>query len=488
MNSKDYYTLLSVDRSASAEEIRKAYIRISRIVHPDRFDPKTQEEDWRHANQLLSRINEAYAVLKDPDKRAAYDRSIGFNSYKTSAAGSGGYSYSSSGTQQSYTSRPDPGPDPRKDLTAGHAPFNKLPEQVRNNLRKREKGELREHYYVETERATEHYLKAGAILLWIWFLSFSAFGTEWTLLKTLFYFSINTACFYFFARHLLWLIKWHKAELSSSLYITPLYVIETHHGMVHWWPVTGIQNIRITNGKGYYSSQTMLNLHYKDGVARFSLGGIQLARNCVQAVYNFQNKANSALNNLAYDYIRSKNEFKEAFSIAPQSDKKLQYWTFGTPMLAGLLLFVGLYQTNLGNEPYIGNRLISQMLPHNGARIAYVKHDGLAPLELKASSNYHFLVRITNVETHMPVYTVFVRAGSRLHLKMPTGRFNIRYTGGRTWYGPEAHFGDDSVYFRDQKTYEFSTENQELRGNFVTLADESRLRSGDIVPIPPNAF
>ncbi|MCS6810786.1 MAG: DnaJ C-terminal domain-containing protein [Tepidimonas sp.] len=67
MEFKDYYAVLGVARDASAEDIKKAYRKLARKYHPD----VSKEAD---AAQRMSEVNEAYAVLSDPDKRAAYDR------------------------------------------------------------------------------------------------------------------------------------------------------------------------------------------------------------------------------------------------------------------------------------------------------------------------------------------------------------------------------------------------------------------------------
>ena len=67
MEFKDYYRTLGVTRDATADDLKKAFRKLARKYHPD----VSREAD---AEQRMREVNEAYAVLSDPEKRAAYDQ------------------------------------------------------------------------------------------------------------------------------------------------------------------------------------------------------------------------------------------------------------------------------------------------------------------------------------------------------------------------------------------------------------------------------
>lgn len=80
-STRDYYEILGVPRTASADELKRAFYKLARQYHPD----VNKEPD---AATTFKEINEAYQVLSDPDKRAMYDR-FG-KAGVTGAAGGGG--------------------------------------------------------------------------------------------------------------------------------------------------------------------------------------------------------------------------------------------------------------------------------------------------------------------------------------------------------------------------------------------------------------
>ena len=76
---KGYYRLLEVQADASQDEIKKSYRKLARTYHPDANQGNPEAEEH------FKLVNEAYAVLGDPEKREQYDR------FGTTGNGTGGY-------------------------------------------------------------------------------------------------------------------------------------------------------------------------------------------------------------------------------------------------------------------------------------------------------------------------------------------------------------------------------------------------------------
>jgi molecular chaperone DnaJ len=83
MAKGDYYEILGVSKDASADDLKKAYRKLAMQYHPDR------NPDNKEAEQKFKEVNEAYDALKEPQKRAAYDR-FGHAAFDGGMGGPGG--------------------------------------------------------------------------------------------------------------------------------------------------------------------------------------------------------------------------------------------------------------------------------------------------------------------------------------------------------------------------------------------------------------
>lgn len=83
MSNKDYYNILGVSKSASKEEIKKAYRKLAHKYHPDKKDGDESK---------FKEVNEAYSILSNDQKRAQYDQfGANFQGFQGGGAGAGGF-------------------------------------------------------------------------------------------------------------------------------------------------------------------------------------------------------------------------------------------------------------------------------------------------------------------------------------------------------------------------------------------------------------
>ena len=89
MAKRCYYDIIGAEKSASVAEMKSAYRRKVKELHPD------QNRDNPNAETQFKEVNEAYDILKDPEKKAAYDRfgHAAFEGGTGASAGQGGGFY-----------------------------------------------------------------------------------------------------------------------------------------------------------------------------------------------------------------------------------------------------------------------------------------------------------------------------------------------------------------------------------------------------------
>ncbi|WP_068267468.1 molecular chaperone DnaJ [Caviibacter abscessus] len=86
MAKRDYYEILGVNKNATADEIKKAYRKLSKKYHPD-----LNKDNKEKAAEKFKEVAEAYEILSDTQKRETYDR-FGHSAFENGGAGQGGFS------------------------------------------------------------------------------------------------------------------------------------------------------------------------------------------------------------------------------------------------------------------------------------------------------------------------------------------------------------------------------------------------------------
>ncbi len=507
MADRDLYTVLGVNPDASSSEIREAYIRISRVVHPDRFDQVKQAVEWRQANEMLKEANRAYDVLRDPEKRARYDAA------RTSAH-----------TPPPRPQPQSPPPRPKAATTSppraaanssgpagGSSPLELLPEHVQKRLLERQAGKVPDQYHVQTQGVGWKYFWIVALCGWFLLLFAFADDNRWSGSAVFWFSAITVGVALFIGRNLDWVWRWRQAKLKCRLYVTPLYFIETHLDNVRWWPLWKLQDLKVThhyrNGGYQY---TDLRLVFPEGAQSFAINTKDGAERLLDTLRTLDQRLRLAASNEHWDYFVHNDDFSGA---ATQSLKrpwfdKVRGMAYGLPLALAVVLMLSAYSVNADNPSLTGippqstystpsysdpvysppaaafNEPI-QPLPANGAVQRYGGGRALAPLEIRTRGyDRHYFVKVTDWTTGAPVLTMFIRAGQSAETLVPLGTYRIRYATGETWYGEDFLFGPQTSYSEADQSFRFVDEGYQYSGYTLELflQQDGNLSTSRIAP------
>lgn len=97
MDFKDYYKILGVEKNATTDDIKKAFKKLAKVHHPDANKGDNNDTKFKE-------INEAYEVLKDPEKRAKYDRlGSSWNSHRSTGGSADDFNWNEWANRQRTT-------------------------------------------------------------------------------------------------------------------------------------------------------------------------------------------------------------------------------------------------------------------------------------------------------------------------------------------------------------------------------------------------
>ena len=510
----DLYSILGVDPAASPEQIRAAYLARSRDIHPDQFDRYSQSREWTSANDRQSELNGAYAVLKDPEKRRAYDQQR--RSTRVHAQRS-----SSQPLDNDYD-----GPE----FSEGYFRFQDLPPEIQSRLRTRQVNRGQDQFQVLSVPIWRNL--AFIVLASCWFIVLYALsgGEHWSALAAIGYCAATAAVSAVIGWNALAVMRWIRAPVVPAFYVSPLYFIKTGYNSVGYWPIWSFKDFRVThryeNGS-YKNSVVMLAIH--DRWEWMTLSSERQVRRLFDQINDYQQRFVAAAKARDGDYFVEFDDFRclDRRSI-PRIDA-LDFddttnidraSTYGASLALCLLVLVGLAIYNAWSwenrwvrhpDPSVGPdrpdqfarvaprepappatsvrqhpTIPAQSIPRNGWTRQFVTGPFIAPFEIRADSGTHYLVKLVKFDG-TTVMTVFVRAGATAQVDVPLGIYEVRYAAGTEWYGTEYLFGPDTAYCKTDHHFHFTRNGDELTGYTITLY---KVPNGNLgtVAIAPTAF
>lgn len=260
MPNKTLYDVLGIPQNANADQVRRAYVVRTKLMHPDRFNPVSQAEAWALANELLSELNDAYAVLRDSSKRATYDLTLRAQS---------------AGSQPTNNSTPSDAAkeDPIVDRQAGWADFQTLHPNIQQKLLARVGGKNNKQFALNLSGIAGNYFWVFVVSFWFIVIFFSPVtNIPWRGGDLHWRIGITGFVAFVLAKHMNVIITSGRSKLGAFLIVTPLYILKTHLDQIWYWPIwtlTGLEFHR--NPKGTNSNRTTAHLTFGSAVEMITL-------------------------------------------------------------------------------------------------------------------------------------------------------------------------------------------------------------------------
>lgn len=511
MSTPSLYLVLGVSASATADEIRQAYLSKSKQMHPDRFDQVKQRKEWDLANEKLKELNNAYSVLRDPAKRAQHDAELRDGSKSSGASGQTGAPHSQRRGPSVNLSR----------IRKGSFHFDVLPRTVQDALVRRMTDGNGPQKRIMLGGPGWLYFLALLLLLWPLLLINMSSRSQYsggpvTSTSTI---AVTLGIGFLQGLLLLRILKWRKALIRPSFIISPLYIIITGLDKVRYWPIWTLKSMSATHNytNGTYTGTTVeLEL---DSDKETIITSPQSEYESIRLWYrDFMQRAAAAEAAGDQGYFEQRNDFRDFDPAKAPPAPAIPFLSHIKKVaacmaayLACLLVFILLdarkpsrpdtvQVMNAGSSnayspawpvtptpaaqpepfPALG-------LPVSGQVTRFTNAEPLAPLAIDAPIGTNYYVKLVSTSTGQAVMTVFVRGGSSVEVSVPLGEYVLKYAAGETWYGPEHLFGRSTSFSKANQNLLFNYDGSGYNGHAIKLF---KVRNGNLrtVSIRPGEF
>ncbi len=488
---KNCYDILGVDNSASFEEIKNAYYKRVKVVHPDRFNKDEQPNEWKAANEMLAELNAAYLMLNNQKSRSAYDEFL-----------SGERRKSNKTENQESPNQVKSGKVDLRVLSLEDQKriYSILVENQKEGFAvKRSSNLIRFAFLI----VIIVYLLVSPFIFQHW--SFSFWG--WVLYSG----SLLLSWISIFGTFLetVYLIQGSK---GSWFALTPVYALSLEGFELSYEPLSNIEVFNITNHKRNfrydYSSINYVfkngkrfdfDLHNKTDVDSFQ----SLAKEYLQS-WTVATKSNNSDYFLKHNFLSTAHQLNNTKPITGRD------WNSITINLSAIIVgvsFVSLLylkstskvnssvknntssqttaspgspgEESVLNESNITPREAAIMaweayhnklpIPINGSKKKFIKSRSLVPFKVNTNGNGYYVVLLKDANSGKKVIRLFIHGGNSVETRVPVGNYLMQYVAGEKWFGYRYLFGPSSVYSEAEDTLAFTVEGNRLFGNEISL-------------------
>jgi len=524
---RDLYSILGVEPDATQDDIKDAYLSRARVLHPDRFDQKTQSHEWQKANEMLAELNDAYSVLRNPETRKDY------NSGRTGTFYGSQTKTNSQPPPQNKSTSPQPPPFELGELTPGYFRYSELPEITKEKLRNRQSNKNQEQFQIKLQSVTWNYIFIFILQCWFWYLFNVTGRAVWQSDTILWYVGFSVSAGALIGLNIVTIIKWNKVVLKPYFYITSLYFIKTEFDVISIQPLWQLKDTAIThNYKNGIHQNTDVVLKFDGHNESLTLSSKKRVEEMMSRLQGYDTRIREEFASGNYKYFKDHDDFykipRSSSPLISTLPKKNRYLAYGIPVAISLVALTIAFQLNQnyarrtvtlipveGDKPTLDeifnkentasvqNNLPSgkkinvpegfvlekngslqrglpsassksttseiQLLPSNGKVQNFTKKERIAPFQINAGGGANYLLKLVDTGSNKPALTVFVRNGSSVKVKVPLGSYEVRYASGEDWYGYKDLFGVATSYSKAEQIFNFETDGKQLRGYSITL-------------------
>lgn len=316
---RTHYDNLKVARNAPPEVIRAAYKTLSQKHHPDRNGNSTESQ------RVMKIINEAFAVLSDPEARRKHDAWI--------------VEQESSNIPENHSQ--DSG---RKiefsPPVSGEVNFYDLDTDTRKRIKERASGTNKNQYRIKLEGVLWNYVWCVLLSGWFYYIYTSAAEYRWEEETTYWHTGLTAVVSFLLARNISWLYSWHSKPLKAWLIVTPLYLIKLHLDRISYWPIWTISDIKATHNyrNGSYQG-TALSVTLDGKRETFSISPESAYQQLLNKLQEYDTKFRSAVNSNDLAYIINNDEFLSVRDGGIKTKKKKPFAPIAIYVLLPLISF-----------------------------------------------------------------------------------------------------------------------------------------------------